>query len=94
MRSPTPMNTVTPPESAMLPHRSSRISTLHFVMDWKVVSWMSLAFSDEAELEDLPCCDGSARCRLLGVAVWQMPIIRPDVYRKEQPVWLRTRLAR
>ena len=51
MRSPTPVNTVVPPRSTMLPYRSFWMSTSQFKMDWKVVSWMQLAFSDEAGLE-------------------------------------------
>merc|ERR1719159_1851589 len=43
MRSPMPANMVVPPESTTLPYRSLRISTSHFMMDWKVVSWMPLA---------------------------------------------------
>merc|ERR1712129_84212 len=43
MRSPMPANIVVPPERTMLPYRSLRMSTSHFMMDWKVVSWMPLA---------------------------------------------------
>jgi actin beta/gamma 1 len=43
MRSPMPANMVVPPESTTLPYKSLRISTSHFIMDWKVVSWMPLA---------------------------------------------------
>merc|ERR550537_240762 len=40
MRSPIPVNMVVPPESTTLEYRSLRISTSHFMMDWKVVSWI------------------------------------------------------
>merc|ERR1712224_256177 len=43
MRSPIPVNIVVPPESTTLPYKSFRMSTSHFIMDWKVVSWMPLA---------------------------------------------------
>merc|ERR1719420_261032 len=43
MRSPMPANMVVPPESTTLPYKSLRMSTSHFMMDWKVVSWMPLA---------------------------------------------------
>merc|ERR1711927_59553 len=40
MRSPMPWNMVVPPDSTTLAYRSLRMSTSHFMMDWKVVSWM------------------------------------------------------
>merc|ERR1719359_1711370 len=43
MRSPIPVNMVVPPERTTLAYRSLRMSTSHFMMDWKVVSWMPLA---------------------------------------------------
>merc|ERR1712060_312688 len=43
MRSPMPANIVVPPESTTFEYKSLRISTSHFMIDWKVVSWMPLA---------------------------------------------------
>merc|ERR1719473_218973 len=43
IRSPIPWNIVVPPESTTLLYRSLRMSTSHFMIDWKVVSWMPLA---------------------------------------------------
>merc|ERR1719192_2301348 len=43
IRSPIPANIVVPPESTTLEYKSLRISTSHFMMDWKLVSWMPLA---------------------------------------------------
>merc|ERR1712211_68673 len=43
MRSPMPWNMVVPPESTTLPYKSFLISTSHFMIDWKVVSWIPLA---------------------------------------------------
>merc|ERR1719238_425201 len=43
MRSPMPANIVVPPESTTLLYKSLRMSTSHFMIDWKVVSWMPLA---------------------------------------------------
>merc|ERR1719379_2508271 len=43
MRSPMPANIVVPPESTTFAYKSLRMSTSHFMMDWKVVSWMPLA---------------------------------------------------
>merc|ERR1719375_1627935 len=43
MRSPMPANIVVPPDSTTLLYRSLRMSTSHFMMDWKVVSWIPLA---------------------------------------------------
>merc|ERR1711904_283129 len=43
MRSPMPANMVVPPDSTTLLYKSLRISTSHFMIDWKVVSWMLLA---------------------------------------------------
>merc|ERR1719313_3254932 len=43
MRSPMPANMVVPPESTTFAYRSLRMSTSHFMIDWKVVSWMPLA---------------------------------------------------
>merc|ERR1712178_350785 len=40
MRSPMPWNIVVPPERTTLAYKSLRISTSHFMMDWKVVSWI------------------------------------------------------
>eukprot|EP00001_Collodictyon_triciliatum_P037011 06675_6 len=40
MRSAMPENIVVPPESTMLPYRSLRMSTSHFMMELYVVSWM------------------------------------------------------
>merc|ERR1711941_153186 len=37
MRSPMPANIVVPPERTSLAYRSFRMSTSHFMMDWKVV---------------------------------------------------------
>merc|ERR1719331_779677 len=38
MRSPMPANMVVPPDSTTLLYKSLRISTSHFMIDWKVVS--------------------------------------------------------
>merc|ERR1712048_933645 len=43
IRSPMPANIVVPPDNTTLPYKSLRISTSHFMMDWKVVSWTPLA---------------------------------------------------
>merc|ERR1719356_957431 len=43
MRSPMPWNIVVPPESTTFAYKSLRMSTSHFMMDWKVVSWIPLA---------------------------------------------------
>merc|ERR1712207_29362 len=43
MRSPIPANMVVPPDNTTLAYKSLRMSTSHFMMDWKVVSWMPLA---------------------------------------------------
>merc|ERR1719171_1735122 len=43
MRSPMPANMVVPPDSTTLLYKSLRMSTSHFMMDWKVVSWIPLA---------------------------------------------------
>merc|ERR1712137_888487 len=43
MRSPMPANIVVPPERTTLAYKSLRMSTSHFMIDWKVVSWMPLA---------------------------------------------------
>merc|ERR1712157_19354 len=43
MRSPMPWNIVVPPERTTLAYKSLRMSTSHFIIDWKVVSWMPLA---------------------------------------------------
>merc|ERR1712226_1125776 len=43
MRSPIPVNIVVPPDSTTFAYKSLRISTSHFMMDWKVVSWIPLA---------------------------------------------------
>merc|ERR1711935_1279527 len=38
MRSPMPANMVVPPDNTTLLYKSLRISTSHFMIDWKVVS--------------------------------------------------------
>merc|ERR1712025_1180440 len=43
IRSPMPLNMVVPPERTTLEYKSLRMSTSHFMIDWKVVSWMPLA---------------------------------------------------
>merc|ERR1712179_834649 len=43
MRSPIPPNIVVPPESTTFAYKSLRISTSHFIIDWKVVSCTPLA---------------------------------------------------
>merc|ERR1711900_129838 len=43
IRSPMPANIVVPPERTMLAYKSLRMSTSHFMIDWKLVSWMPLA---------------------------------------------------
>merc|ERR1711933_411423 len=43
IRSPMPGNMVVPPERTTLAYRSLRMSTSHFMIDWKVVSWTPLA---------------------------------------------------
>merc|ERR1719386_159277 len=40
IRSPIPWNIVVPPDRTTLAYKSLRISTSHFMMDWKVVSWI------------------------------------------------------
>merc|ERR1711907_226999 len=40
MRSPMPGYMVVPPDRTMLPYRSWRMSTSHFMMVWKVQSWI------------------------------------------------------
>ena len=44
MRSPMPENIAVPPESTAVAWRSFQMSTPHFMMEWKVVSRMPLAF--------------------------------------------------
>src|SRR3990167_4350154 len=39
MRSPIPGNMVVPPDNTTFPYKSLRISTSHFMMELKVVSW-------------------------------------------------------
>eukprot|EP00971_Amphidinium_carterae_P001596 32016-Amphidinium_carterae.1 len=41
--SPMPGNIVVPPDKTTLAYKSLRMSTSHFMIDWKVVSWMPLA---------------------------------------------------
>merc|ERR1712124_217607 len=53
MRSPMPWNIVVPPERTTFAYKSLRMSTSHFMMDWKVVSWIPLA--------SLPMKDGWKR---------------------------------
>merc|ERR1712029_234263 len=43
IRSPIPWNMVVPPDSTTFAYKSLRMSTSHFMTDWKVVSWMPLA---------------------------------------------------
>merc|ERR1712057_43975 len=43
IRSPMPANMVVPPESTTLLYKSLRMSTSHFMIDWKVVSCTPLA---------------------------------------------------
>merc|ERR1712159_52701 len=43
IRSPMPVNIVVPPESTTFAYRSFLISRSHFMIDWKVVSWIPLA---------------------------------------------------
>merc|ERR1711908_25972 len=43
MRSPIPLNIVVPPDRTTFAYKSFRMSTSHFMMDWKVVSWIPLA---------------------------------------------------
>merc|ERR1711879_536381 len=43
MRSPMPANIVVPPESTTFAYKSLRMSTSHFIIDWKLVSWIPLA---------------------------------------------------
>merc|ERR1719408_655227 len=43
IRSPMPVNIVVPPDRTTFAYKSFRISTSHFMMLWKVVSWMPLA---------------------------------------------------
>merc|ERR1712107_578999 len=40
IRSPMPWNMVMPPDRTTLAYRSFLMSTSHFMMDWKVVSWI------------------------------------------------------
>merc|ERR1719377_183658 len=40
--SPMPANIVVPPERTTFEYKSLRMSTSHFIIDWKVVSWMPL----------------------------------------------------
>merc|ERR1711988_189567 len=53
IRSPMPANIVVPPDRTTFAYKSLRMSTSHFVIDWKVVSWMPLA--------SLPMKDGWKR---------------------------------
>merc|ERR1711977_156376 len=53
IRSPIPANIVVPPDRTTFAYKSLRISTSHFMIDWKVVSWMPLA--------SLPMKDGWKR---------------------------------
>merc|ERR1719213_645370 len=39
MRSPMPANMVVPPDNTTFAYKSFLISTSHFMIDWKVVSW-------------------------------------------------------
>merc|ERR1719330_50942 len=41
--SPIPANMVVPPDNTTFAYRSFRISTSHFMIDWKDVSWIPLA---------------------------------------------------
>merc|ERR1712022_70152 len=50
MRSPMPANIVVPPERTTFAYKSLRMSTSHFMIDWKVVSWIPL--------DSLPMKDG------------------------------------
>merc|ERR1712054_215052 len=50
MRSPMPANMVVPPDRTTFEYKSLRMSTSHFMMDWKVVSWIPL--------DSLPMKDG------------------------------------
>merc|ERR1719172_322435 len=43
IRSPMPWNIVVPPERTTFAYKSLRMSTSHFMIDWKVVSWIPLA---------------------------------------------------
>merc|ERR1711981_1433121 len=43
IRSPMPANMVVPPERTTFAYKSLRMSTSHFMIDWKVVSWIPLA---------------------------------------------------
>merc|ERR1719361_564256 len=43
IRSPIPPNIVVPPDMTTFAYKSLRMSTSHFMIDWKVVSWMPLA---------------------------------------------------
>merc|ERR1719414_730396 len=43
IRSPMPENIVVPPDKTTFAYRSLRMSTSHFMIDWKVVSWIPLA---------------------------------------------------
>merc|ERR1712050_753926 len=43
MRSPMPWNMVVPPDKTTFWYKSLRMSTSHFIIDWKVVSWIPLA---------------------------------------------------
>merc|ERR1719237_1513452 len=43
IRSPMPANIVVPPDSTTLEYKSFRMSTSHFMMDWKLVSCIPLA---------------------------------------------------
>merc|ERR1712216_1011926 len=53
IRSPIPANIVVPPDRTTFAYKSLRMSTSHFMIDWKVVSWMPLA--------SLPMKDGWKR---------------------------------
>merc|ERR1719502_2409831 len=43
IRSPMPANIVVPPDNTTLAYKSLRMSTSHFMMLWKEVSWIPLA---------------------------------------------------
>merc|ERR1712118_623074 len=50
MRSPIPVNIVVPPDRTTFAYKSLRMSKSHFMIDWKVVSWMPLFSLSELSL--------------------------------------------
>lgn len=69
MRSAMPGNMVVPPDSTMLEYRSLRMSTSHFMMLLKVVSWMPLA--SMPTMDGLNSTSGQRKRSLPMVITWR-----------------------